>query len=112
MSRFNVDHGTLATIDGRRVSFGSVEGYAKQYREDPAAALDHAIRNGHELYWANLEAAVLCSDPGHFLRDQDTWGNVPAMRTGDTVVFPDGAALVIEPAHNRNFNLIFIEYAA
>lgn len=49
----------------QRITVGTIEGHAAKYRQDPAAAVAHAIANGHELAWTTQAPAVLTADyPG------------------------------------------------
>lgn len=52
------------------VTVGTVEGYAKEYNEDPNAAVERCLRNQkkdpmHQLAWTNKSAGVLTDNyPG------------------------------------------------
>lgn len=43
------------------ITVGTVEGYAKQYNEDPVEAAKCETERGFPLAWTNLESGCLCS---------------------------------------------------
>lgn len=104
MTLTTVAHGTLGIIDGQRVHFGTIEGYAAEYREDAVEAIARAIKNGHELVWAGLEATVLYGDKSAYAADRAKWANAVVLSIGDSVIIGDGIYR-IERAPNRNFKL-------
>lgn len=105
--------GALLFINGRRCSFSSVRSYRMYnnlvYGEnrDVEAAVARAIERGHELYWINLEASVICGDPGFYEREAAKWANAPRLKVGDIVEF-EGKQFEIKPAFNGNFKPVAI----
>jgi hypothetical protein len=87
-------HGRLYTF----YRLGSVEDYAAQYNEDPAAAVADAKARGHELYWANPQGVMLTAG-----KQDHRW--VRGISHGDTITFK-GKTFRIDPASNRNVKLV------
>lgn len=105
-------HGDRATINSKRVHFGSVVGYAQQYNDDVQASVNRAVKNGHEQHWITLESSTMCGDPGYYERDRAEWANVPALSIGDRVAMVDTVdgveqrtEFVIVSAPNQNYRL-------
>lgn len=90
-----VKHGDKAVINGRRVMFGTVSGYAEQYREDPQAAIARARERRHALLWINLEPIVI-ADRGYYAWKDRVWADAVALSIGDVVTVED-----VEGAHVR-----------
>lgn len=87
-------HGRLYTF----YTLGSVEDYAAQYGEDPAAAVAQAKEAGHKLYWANPQSTCITAE-------RQAHKTVRGIVHGDTIVFK-GKTFKVEAAPNNNVNLI------
>lgn len=46
-------------VTGRHFTPGSVVRYAQEYMECPIAAVERAVKNGHDLYWLNENAICI-----------------------------------------------------
>lgn len=102
-------HNDKATINGRRVYFGTVSGYAEQYAEAPRAAIARAREHGHELHWVGLEPIVIYGNRNRYALETAAWADAPALAVNDivTVLDSEGAhELQIVNAPNRNFRLV------
>jgi hypothetical protein len=107
-------HNDKVILNGKRGSVGTVTGYSLQYNRDPIPAMERALKNKHELFWINQEAACICSSPGYYDRQEKIWSNAVELNDGDTV-FLDGKLLTVkykgdysdmasfEIAHNHEF---------
>ena len=106
----NFQHGSKAIIDGRKVEFGTVAGYAEEYRENPTSAVTRATRNRHETHFIILMPAVLCGDKGYYEREQTIWADAAILNIGAVVVVTDSVhgkqTFRIESAPNHNFRLV------
>ena len=70
-------------------------------------SLERAKRNGHPLFWINLESSVICGDPGYYEREAAKWADAPRISSGDCVEF-DGEVFRVEKAFNGNFNPVAV----
>lgn len=110
--------GARAIIDGRKVSVSSVRRYAEyciavygRNEESVEEAIARAKARGDKMVWVNLEAGVICGDPGFYDREAAKWAGAPRLSSGDLIDF-DGEVFRIEPDFNRNFKLVAVEAAA
>ena len=81
------------------VTVGSAEGYAREYREDEAAAVARCLENqkarpydGHKLAWTNKHACCLTADYAGKANDM----LAARMAFADAVVLEDGETVQIE----------------
>lgn len=87
----------VASFDryAQRIRVGTVEGYAKDNGEDPAAEVQRATDNGHELAWTCQAPAVLTADyPG-----KDAAVDAERAEIAAAQVIEDGDDVIIEGRH-------------
>lgn len=75
----------LVTLNGRKGWVGTVAGGACRDAEDPFKAVARAKKFGHDLYWINQEAAMLCGDPGYYEEEKKRWARAIALNEGQLV---------------------------
>lgn len=104
-----VTHNMLAYVNGEKTRFGTVEGYAREYKEDEQAAIQRELGRGFEIRWINVCATVLSGDPGYYDREAAKWAGAPQLKVGDIVQFDEaydaGELYAIQNAPNGNFRL-------
>jgi hypothetical protein len=102
-----VDEG-LATIDGTKVSIGSVAAYAQYNLENPKAAYAQARAHGHATYWVNLVGSAITSSKAYYAEQTRRWALRAVLKMGDTIRITDAMGtrdFVIRPTHNGNYLL-------
>jgi len=81
---------------------GSAMSYALEYDEDPIAAFDRCIKNGHAVHWINQNATVISADKPEARRAY-------VIAVGMMVIF-EGRQFEIVREANRNLGLKFIGF--
>jgi hypothetical protein len=87
------NHGTVV----ESYTLGSVAESAERYGQDPTEAIQRAVENGHEIFYASRNAKFMTAGP-------IVKKIVPGFRHGDEIRF-SGHTFVIEPASNHNIRL-------
>lgn len=90
-----LEHGQKVKINGKRGTVFTVRGYAKEYNEDPEAAYNRAVKNGHILFSILQEPAILSGDPGFYDREMKKWADATIINNGEVVVIEDEAFEVV-----------------
>ena len=89
-----LQHGDVVVLEGRKGYVGSVEGMAFADGENVYEAVQRSKKFGHELFWLNKAATVICSDKGHYEREDAKYAEAPKLQTGDVVML-DGTVLEV-----------------
>jgi hypothetical protein len=82
-------HGELILVNGRRGHVGTVRGYAAQYDENPQAAYDRAVKNGHEIFFTSQEPTILDGSKKMAEARQRYWKTATPLQDGETVFIED-----------------------
>ena len=77
--------GDLVILNGHKGTVGTVRGSSLRSGDDPDVGEMQARSMGHELYWINQEAAMLCSDPGYYEGERKRWANAAILKEGEIV---------------------------
>ena len=110
-------HGQLVRCGGSYFRAGSIEGYSRQYQEDPQARLDqNAARAAADPYterviaWLNAMPVVIMSEAYAQLRAQKQSEEqaAPEIALGDVVTI-EGRSYFVTPAANDNLFLAPVE---
>jgi hypothetical protein len=84
----------------QKITVGTIAGYAKEYNEDPAAAIARAVEFGHSLApWANQSAAVLTANYAgkdeQIAKERAATSAAPELADGETVQI-EGALFTVK----------------
>jgi hypothetical protein len=108
----NLKHGDLVILNGRKGEVGTIGGYAVEYQEKPAAAIERAQgqppNKGCLNGWINQEAGCICGDPGYYEQERAKWAKAITLESGQ-YVWLDGKLLTVKYKGNYSDMATFEE---
>lgn len=87
---------------------GTVEGYARKYRKDPAALLEECRKKGHETAWLIKDGVAIVNSKTYPYYYQDIakqWEKAAKLKIGDEVVM-EGRKYRLRKGGNDNVELV------